>query len=49
MRLELPGVDVEVHHLLNYPKLQTRRLMEFWEAYFGRAGARIVAVRPMEG
>ena len=49
MRLELPGVEVEVHHLLNYPKLQTRRLMQFWEAYFARAGARIVSVRPMEG
>lgn len=49
MRLELPAVEVEVHHLLNYPKLQTRRLMQFWEGYFSRAGARIVAARPMEG
>ena len=49
MRLELPGVEVEIHQLLNYPKLQTRRLMQFWETYFARAGARIVAVRPMEG
>ena len=49
MRLELPGVEVEVHHLLNYPKLQTRRLMQFWETWFARAGARIVSVRPMEG
>jgi hypothetical protein len=49
MRLELPGVEVEIHQLLNYPKLQTRRLMQFWETYFGRAGASIVAVRPMEG
>lgn len=49
MRLELPGVEVEVHQLLNYPKLQNRRLMQFWETYFSRAGARIVSVRPMEG
>ena len=49
MRLELPGVEVEVHQLLNYPKLQNRRLMQFWETYVSRAGARIVSVRPMEG
>lgn len=49
MRLELPGVEVEVHQLLNYPKLQNRRLMQFWETYFSRAGAKIVSVRPMEG
>ena len=48
-RLELPGVEIEVHQLLNYPKLQNRRLMEFWEEYFERAGAKIVSVRPMEG
>ncbi|HYC48579.1 MAG TPA: hypothetical protein VED01_24150 [Burkholderiales bacterium] len=49
MRLELPEVEVEVHHLLNNPKLQNRRQLEFWQTYFNRAGARIVSVRPMEG
>lgn len=49
MRLELPGVEVEIHHLLNNPKLQNQRQLKFWETFFSRAGARIVAVRPMEG
>lgn len=49
MKLELPGVEVEVHQLLHTPKLQNQRLIDFWQAYFSRAGARIVAVRPMEG
>jgi hypothetical protein len=46
---ELPGVEVEIHHVLHYPKLQTRRQLEFWNAHFSRSGARIVAVRPLEG
>lgn len=46
---ELRGVDVELHYLINSPKLQTRRNLKFWEDYFNKAGARIVAVRPLEG
>lgn len=46
---ELPGVEVEIHYILHYPKLQTRRQLEFWDAHFERSGARIVAVRPLEG
>ena len=49
MRMELGGVQVELHHVLNYPKLQTPRQLEFWEAFFSRSGARIISVRPMEG
>jgi hypothetical protein len=49
MTAELPGVEVEIHHILHYPKLQTRKQLEFWNAYFARSGARIVAVRPLEG
>ena len=49
MRLELPGVEVEVHQLLNYPKLQNRKLLQFWDTYLEKAGAKIVSVRPMEG
>ena len=49
MRSELDRVEVELHHVLNYPKLQTRKQLEFWQTYFSRSGARIVAVRPMEG
>ena len=49
MRAELPRVEVEIHHVLNYPRLQNRQQIDWWQAYFNRAGARIVAVRPMEG
>ncbi|HEV7801652.1 MAG TPA: hypothetical protein VGP15_11300, partial [Burkholderiales bacterium] len=49
MRAELDGVEVELHHVLNYPKLQNRRQLQFWESYFEKSGARIVSVRPMEG
>jgi hypothetical protein len=49
MTAELPGVEVEIHHILHYPKLQTRKQLEFWNAYFARSGARIVTVRPLEG
>ena len=49
MRAELLGVEVEIHHVLNYPKLQNRRQIDFWDAYFTRSGAKIVAVRALEG
>ena len=49
MRTELERVDVEVHEILHSPKVQTRRLLDFWEALFQDAGARMVLVRPMEG
>lgn len=48
-QLELPGVQVEVHYLMNSPQLQTKRNLKFWEEYFNKAGARIVEVRPLEG
>jgi hypothetical protein len=48
-QLELRDVAVEVHYLINTPRLQTKRNLKFWEDYFNEAGARIVAVRPMEG
>jgi hypothetical protein len=46
---DLSGVDVELNYLLFSPKLQTRRQLKFWEDYFGRAGAKIVVVHPLEG
>jgi hypothetical protein len=46
---DLNGVEVEVHYVLNAPRLQTRRQLHFWELYFRRSGARIAAVRPLEG
>jgi len=42
-------VEVELHYLMNAPQLQTKRNLKFWEDYFNKAGARIVAVRPLEG
>jgi hypothetical protein len=45
----LPGVQVELDVLMNTPALQTRRLVEFWEPWFDRAGARVVRVDPLEG
>ena len=48
-QLELPNVEVEIHYLINSPQLQTKRNLQFWEEYFTKAGARIVAVRPLEG
>jgi hypothetical protein len=49
MKMDLTGVEVELHHVLNYPKLQTPKQIDFWQEFFSAAGARIVAVRPMEG
>lgn len=49
MQLELRDVEVEIHYLMNTPQLQTKRNLKFWEDYFNKAGARIVAVRPLEG
>lgn len=49
VQLDLSGVDVEIHYLINSPELQTRRNLKFWEDYFTGAGARIVVVRPLEG
>lgn len=47
--LQMPDVKVELNVLMNSPQLQTKRNLAFWEAYFNKAGARIVAVRPLEG
>lgn len=46
---ELTDVSVELHYLMNSPQLQTKRNLKFWEDFFAKAGARIVAVRPLEG
>ena len=47
--LQMPDVKVELNVLMNSPQLQTKRNLAFWETYFNKAGARIVAVRPLEG
>lgn len=49
MQADLKGVAVELHYVMNTPQLQNRRHLKFWEDYFSGAGARIAAVRPMEG
>ncbi len=46
---ELKDVFVELHYLMTTPRLQTRRNLLFWERYFERAGARLSAVRRLEG
>ena len=45
----LAGVEVELDVLMNTPALQTRRLVQFWEPWFARAGAHVVRVEPIEG
>jgi hypothetical protein len=49
VQTDLAGVEVELHYVLHSPKLQTRRQLKFWEDHFSSSGARLVAVRPMEG
>jgi hypothetical protein len=49
VQADLAGVEVEIHYLMHTPRLQTKRNLKFWEDYFDKAGARVVAVRPMEG
>lgn len=46
---DMEGVRVELNYLLNYPELQNRKQLGFWEHYFEKAGARIVEVRTLEG
>ena len=48
-QLELNGVAIELHYLMNTPQLQTKRYLQFWEEYFEKAGAHIQSVRPLEG
>lgn len=48
-RTDLGGVEVELAYLLNTPARQTRRHVKFWEDYFRDMGARIVAVKVLEG
>ena len=48
-RAALQGVEVELYYLINTPQFQTRRNLKFWEEYFDKSGARLVAVRPLEG
>ena len=48
-QVDLGGVDIELLYLLHTPQLQTRRNLLFWEDYFKKSGARVVAVQPLEG
>jgi len=45
----LEGVKVELHYLMNTPRLQNRANSVFWELYFDKAGARLVTVKPLAG
>lgn len=49
VQVNLPEVLVELHYLMNNPKLQTLRNQKFWEDHFDKAGARVVSVTPLEG
>lgn len=49
LMVDLKGVEVELHYVMNTPQLQNRRHLRFWEEFFNNAGARIVSVMPMEG
>lgn len=48
-KTDLSGVKVEIHYLMKYPRLQTMKLLNFWEQYFEDTGARLTRVRTMEG
>lgn len=48
-QVDLGSTDVELLYLLHTPQLQTRRNLLFWEEYFKKSGARVVAVQPLEG
>jgi hypothetical protein len=48
-QVDLGGTDVELLYLLHAPQLQTKRNLLFWEEYFKKSGARVVAVQPLEG
>lgn len=49
IKVDLQGVEINLYYLLTTPKLQTQRNLLFWEKYFTNSGARLVAVRPLEG
>lgn len=49
LRADLGGVTVQAHMLMNTPQLQNRRLLKFWEDYFGDMGARLPTVQLLPG
>lgn len=48
-RADLKGVRVELNYLMDYPHLQTRKQLHFWEQYFEQSGASVVSVKTLEG
>lgn len=48
-RTDLKGVRVKLNYLMNYPRLQTRKQLHFWEQYFEQSGASVVSVKILEG
>lgn len=49
LRADLSNVSVELAYLMTAPQRQTRRHAKFWEDYFHAMGAKLVAVRILEG
>lgn len=48
-RTDLKNVKVELNYLMNYPHLQTRKQLNFWEQYFEQSGASVISVKTLEG
>lgn len=48
-RADLKDVIVELNYLMDYPHLQTRKQLHFWEQYFEQSGANIISVKTLEG
>ena len=46
-QLDFDGAKVELYYLMNTPQLQTKRLEDFWEQYFAKAKAKVVAVNTL--
>lgn len=46
---DFQNINVHINYLMNYPKLQTRKQLHFWEKYFEKMGGKITKVTPMEG
>lgn len=46
---DFQNVNIHINYLMNYPKLQTRKQLHFWEKYFEKMGGKVTKVTPVEG
>lgn len=49
VRADLGQVKVELYYIMNSPKYQTQRHLNFWQQYFNQMGAKVVFVEPLAG